>query len=291
MTRLKAIFLPVLAVGLAGCVASSTPSAPSPSVQINTPALALLSSVSGTVSDTAFRPIAGAQVEIVDGPQAGTVTTADATGRFSLSGPFDRATRFRATQKDHAGVVQVPYAYCDQDLCYGSVAFYLAAFEPPVNISGDYSLDVVVDSACAGFPDDLTTRTYTATIASTSDPSVPANTSLNVTLTGPPFLGHYKTFRIGVVGDYLAFFLNGGESASVVEQLSGNRYFAFSGAGATTAAAGTRSISIPFDGWIGTARQNHQWAQSTGVGSPTARASSFPMNDSRSSSARLANTR
>src|SRR4029079_18685054 len=63
--------------------------------------------VRGSVSDTAFRPLDGAGVEVVDGPLAGMSTTADANGSFSLSGTFDDATRFRATMDGHPAATQV----------------------------------------------------------------------------------------------------------------------------------------------------------------------------------------
>ena len=76
------VVLLVLAQGLAGCGGSGSspaPSAPSPvpapspgpqPVPQPTPSV---SGMSGFVVDTAFRPLAGARVEVIDGPQAGPV--------------------------------------------------------------------------------------------------------------------------------------------------------------------------------------------------------------------------
>ena len=49
------------------------------------------------VMDTALRRVAGARVEILDGPQAGTVLTTDAQGQFELTGPFLSDNTFRAS--------------------------------------------------------------------------------------------------------------------------------------------------------------------------------------------------
>ena len=38
----------------------------------------------GTVADGAFRSLAGARVEVLDGPQAGMTTTTDSRGEFSV---------------------------------------------------------------------------------------------------------------------------------------------------------------------------------------------------------------
>ena len=48
--------------------------------------------LAGTVSDAAWRRLPGARVEVVDGPQAGLSTTANANGEFRLTGAFDENT-------------------------------------------------------------------------------------------------------------------------------------------------------------------------------------------------------
>ena len=181
--------------------------------------------------------------------RAGRSTTADANGQFSLSGPFDRTTRFRATKEGHVAAAQVASAYCTGDLCYGTLGFYLPVLAPPVNISGDYTLTFIADSACVDLPEEVRTRTYAATIAPNPNTNVPANTSLKVTLSGASFLGNYKGFEIGVAGDYFDFFLNG-DGPPVVEQLPGNRYVAFNGDATATVAPGASTISTSFDGSI-----------------------------------------
>src|SRR5262249_11679345 len=113
--------------------------------------------IHGTVNDTAFRPLPGATVEVLDGPQTGMSTIVDAEGSFSLSGTFDDATRFRAAKEGHLTTTQVsrtvPNAgrYLD---------FHLEVSAPPVNMAGDYTLTFIADSACVGLPDDMRTRTY-----------------------------------------------------------------------------------------------------------------------------------
>ena len=44
--------------------------------------------LSGNVSDTASRPLAGSKVEVMDGPRAGTAATTDEAGRFTMPGTF-----------------------------------------------------------------------------------------------------------------------------------------------------------------------------------------------------------
>jgi len=57
----------------------------------------------GTVSDLAFRPIANADIEVIDGPQAGRTTRSNASGEFAFSGSFTDGTRFQATKEQYVG--------------------------------------------------------------------------------------------------------------------------------------------------------------------------------------------
>lgn len=255
----------VLALGLTGCDSSATrsPSAPSAtasavpgsvSVSVSEPPL-VVSDISGFVLDTAFRPLAGARIEVLDGPQTGTSTTADATGEFSLSGTFDGTTRFLATQDGHAAATQV-WNCSVPDCAYGArpwLGFYLDVAATPVDLAGEYTVTFIADSACTDLPPTLRTRTYSATIAPDPDPpgsNGSANTSMAVKLGGASFLGNLGGFGIGVAGDYAAFWLHGGHDPAVVEQLAPNTYLAFSGNAETTLGTGMSTISMPLDGWI-----------------------------------------
>src|SRR5262249_11938595 len=154
-------------------------------------------------NDTAFRPLPGATVEVLDGPQTGMSTIVDAEGSFSLSGTFDDATRFRAAKEGHLTTTQVsrtvPNAgrYLD---------FHLEVSAPPVNMAGDYTLTFIADSACVGLPDDMRTRTYAATITPSHPTNIPtANTNFQVSLSGASFLPSHDSFPIGVAGDFVMF--------------------------------------------------------------------------------------
>lgn len=91
-TKTGVLFL-ALATGVAGCdgkTSSPIPSAPSPTLQPapppTPPAVPVANPVKlfGYVFDTAFRAVSGVRVEVIDGPQAGTETTSDARGYFSM---------------------------------------------------------------------------------------------------------------------------------------------------------------------------------------------------------------
>src|SRR5262245_14381914 len=87
--------------------APTAPTAPSP-IQYG------FTEISGHVFDTAFRPLAGVTVQIVDGSQAGRSVISDAEGRFSFSGgQFVNGIRFNATKDGYvpatvSGPLQFP---------------------------------------------------------------------------------------------------------------------------------------------------------------------------------------
>ena len=105
--------------------------------------------------DSAFRPVAGASVEVLDGPQAGTSATADAMGSFSLTGTFDDTTRFRAAREGYAAATGTlapkTCASCNSRPIY----FYLAVLAPAVDIAGDYALTFIADAARTALPNAL----------------------------------------------------------------------------------------------------------------------------------------
>jgi hypothetical protein len=127
--------------------------------------------IEGTVTDTAFRPLAGVRVEVVDGPRAGTLATTDNSGRFSMPGPFSAGSITLAASKD--GYVRSTQSLTLKEWPAG-VTFWLELTTPSVNITGEYTLTLTADSTCTpptwespgwGLPDVAQTRAYTATIA------------------------------------------------------------------------------------------------------------------------------
>jgi len=250
----SAIVLSLLASGVAGCGDSRISArpvslAPSP---LPTPApQSTAVQVTGWVSDSAFRALVDARVEVLGGPQAGTPATADSEGHFSLTGSFDDATHFRATREGHVdatGTLSPTCPTCVTTRRY--IYFHLAVLSPPVDIAGDYTLTFIADSACTDIPSELRTRTYAATIAPGSNSHSPAHTYFIVTVSGASFLTDYGSFPIGVAGDFLAFELRG-EGPYLVEQVAPNTYLGFDGrAEASVATARVSSIATPFQGFV-----------------------------------------
>jgi hypothetical protein len=246
--RLLIVVALLLAHGMAGCGGSKSaaPSAPSPApVAVPLPNQAQMA---GTVSDSAFRPLAGARVEVVDGQQAGTWTLSDGRGEFRLSGTFDDTTRFQATKEGHAAVTRTLQPHCAPCNPNRWIHFYLPPLAPSANIAGDYTLTVTADSACAAFPNPV--RTYAATLVPSPSSSHQANTLYNGTVSGAAFLQGYNGFVVGVAGDDIAgWFGDGHGDPGLVEQVAPTAYFALGG-GVVGSVTNDSTIAASFDGFL-----------------------------------------
>jgi hypothetical protein len=256
LNRFTALLFLTLAVAACGNHGSgapaatvNSPTAPNPS----TPSPNGVLLINGTVNDTAFRPLPGATVEVLDGPQAGTSTTADATGWFSLTGTFDDTSRFRATLRDHVaatGTLGPICAYCNPTRW---IHFHLEVLAPPVNMTGDYTLTFIADRACVGLPDEVRTRTYGATITPSHPTNIPtANTNFQVALSGASFLPSQDSFPVGVAGDFVTFWFS---DPALVEVIAPSTQLELYGAGG--ASAGTSGMSPMAVSWEGNFEYSH----------------------------------
>lgn len=259
---------PILAVlfttALAGCngsPASSIPLSPTPApppTQTQGPAqTATVSSISGFATDTAFRPLAGARVAVVDGPHAGSSTTADALGGFTLTGSFGPATTFRASKDGYISATQT--WRCSVAVCAGPsgarpwLGFSLAVLAPPVSIAGDYTLTIAAGEACTALAPGLRIRTYAATITPRVSAYSPADTLFDVSITDVPiaFADLYR-ITLGVAGDHVGFGLYGDHNPFLVERVTPSESLAFSGSapGVSVGTSPVSTIATSFEGSI-----------------------------------------
>ena len=274
MTKMsRAFVLLVLAAG-SGCGESRqltspvTPSSNAPSVP--------LQSLSGYVSDTAFRAVAGARVDVVDGPQSGMSFVSDAVGQFSYVGTFTTPVTLRATKDGYIALTKTTQTSAPGGRPW--VYFQLEVVAPPVNIAGNYTLTFIADSSCTSIPSELRTRNYPSTIAPVSNLLARPDTSLTLTA-GGAFLETYDSFPIGVAGDYVVLSVYNGEDFGLVERIGPGTYLGFYGESRTSIGTSPLStISLAFDGafdycvlepgagWFGACTSNravaHQQCQS-----------------------------
>ena len=235
-----ALMLATLACGddSRGPVIPTTPAPNPPPTTGTQPPQSLLT---GSVSDTAFRPVAGVRIEAVDGALAGTSAISNATGSFALPGTFDGAVTFRASKQ---GYVTGTATQNFGSLGRASLIFTLDVPDPPVAIAGDYTLAFTADPACPDLPDVARQRSYPATIAPMPTPHMFA-----IDLRDPPFLRFYRTLSIGVAGEYVSIFF-GGDWGSLAEQLAQDTYLHIEGFASVTLHDPVTTITTPFDGVI-----------------------------------------
>jgi len=195
-----------------GTAPSAASPAPSGTTQIQ---------LDGYVYDTGFRPIGGATVEVLDGPQAGTVLTSQADGHFSGVGVFNGVT-MRATKSGYAPDTKAVRLTTGG----GWIYFDLISLTPPVTIASNYTLTIAADSSCTSLPEELRTRTYSTTVTPGANVNVPTNMSFGGYVTDAQMAPSGNGFFIGVSGDYIGFSTNG-EGPSLVEDLGNNRYLAY----------------------------------------------------------------
>ena len=238
---LLACLLLMTGTGLAGCSDSSSPSAPTTAPTLFQRPVTLLR---GVVSDTAFRPLAGARIEIVGGPESGAWTTANAEGAFAFtSSTIDDTTQVRAALDGYLPATQTVLSFYSPNYY---AYFNLALPVRPVSLAGEYTLTFQADSACTDLPIEMRTRIYTATVTS-DNASVPSNTWFYAVLGGAKFIADKASFSIGVAGDYIAL---QDEEPWIVEEVASNTYLAIGGLAAATVGPAFSTISAPFDGSI-----------------------------------------
>ena len=225
------------------------PTAPAPVVAAPASGFA----IAGKVYDTGFRPLGGASVEVVNGPNAGMRVTTLPSGDFTLRGEFDADTQFRATKDGYQSGVNKLGPHCAPCNPHFWVYFYLGLPVPPADIAGDYLLTVTADEACTALPLEARSRTYTATIVAGTNQPTPANTFFSGR-TGAAslidLLGEGLWFA--VAGDYVevtAGDLHG--QPGVLEEIAPRTYFSFGGIGQTTLeSSGSTTIRSLFEGEI-----------------------------------------
>jgi hypothetical protein len=227
---------------LVGCDRTSAPPlGPSQPPPVSAPPPAAPGSgITGTVYDTAFRRLADATVEVVDGEYAGMSVRTSASGEFTLPGPFEPTTQFRASSAGYLpSTMRHPHGYID---------YYLERSMAPVNIRGDYDMTFLSDPACPGMPDYLRERTYQATVTPGSFDRIAAGLIFDLRLGGVEPLDNPS---IGVAGDAVGFRLFNDGYPFIVERVSSSLYVTITGwAEVDPWRTDIRGASVPFDGWI-----------------------------------------
>lgn len=221
----------------AACEDGKSPVQPTPSTPVSPqPAPPLVFSLSGSVQDTASRPLAGVRVEVIAGDRSGTFETTDSNGRFRMPGTFT-GTVTLAGSKDG-------YHQESQTLPYPQTLRRLPSLEnlnlwtnlslqpdgPPANITGEYTLTITADRSCSTLPDEVRARTYSVTIVPGERPTafrgrvsdgrfIPESPCVG----RPPDSCIHNYVEIGMAGDFASFWTR------ILEQLSETIYVVIDG--------------------------------------------------------------
>ena len=232
-----------------GSESSSRVSPTAPTTVTPPPAVVIpnLRGLNGTVTDTGFRPIAGAMVEVLDGPQAGLTNTTNASGQFSLSGTFEVGTRVRARREGYLDGTAQLMATCATCVPQFWVNISLGLMIAPANIAGEYIMTV---EACDALPFGVRTRTFTASIVPAANQPTTANTRFRADIGGAQLLRGlaWEGIGIAVAGDYMELWMGDAHGQpGLIERLDDDTYYSVDAWGTTTVGPGG-TIIVPFVG-------------------------------------------
>jgi len=189
------------------------PAQPTTAVQLN-----------GYVDDTTLQPVSNAAVEVLDGPETGRSTVTDGSGRFTITGQFNEATRFRATKGGYQAAIQA---------FQPAMLFFLGV---DAHSGNSATLTVEADPACTELPTEVRRRTYEARIAA----AIPGNTSFAAHLAGASLDSYFNSVYLRVVADGIMFDLS---DNGIEDEVGPEAYLFVGGVGVAHPQAGATTFS------------------------------------------------
>ena len=205
----------------------------------------LVTTINGLVYDSASRPLSGARVEVTSGADAGKFEVSDATGSFTMSADAlaSGSVSLQATKEGFATIDQTFPVTSDVT----RVTLQLTA-DVLLDLAGEYTLTIDASGLCTTLPAVAQSRTYQASISSTSNRS-----SFRIQLRGATFFPDHDSFGVDVATDSARFVLLSPdvEQRPVVEEVfSSDTFVEFSGEGTAPVSANDTVISAAFTGPI-----------------------------------------
>lgn len=206
--------------------------------------------ITGIIADRAERPLAGATVRVLDGPMGGTtVATTNVSGRFEL---FGTAPGMVTLEINREGFKSTRYTTQWQAANSGGIEIIrLESLEvSPFELDpGEYTVTISIDPAdardfgplpqCAGFPAEMMSRSFKATIAESSHHSF----DRAVTLNGPTVFSNSE-FGLLLGSQFIGFELE----SPFTEEFPGYKYLNVMGVAPTSEPASVSggAVSVPF---------------------------------------------
>ena len=203
-------------------------------------------SLTGTVKDTAFRELAGARIEIIEGFGIGTSALTDRQGRFFLPGPFFDTITVKASHEGHVAATKVVRHGVGSAAGAEAVYLWLLSTAATADIAGEYLLTLAADDACTQLPDVARTGTVhrnSRSLAGERAAPVPA------LLSGGAFYPSLFTssFGIGVAGDFARAEMDF-DGIGITEEIAPLTYLEIDGI--ADAPVTPSIISGPLQGWF-----------------------------------------
>jgi hypothetical protein len=226
---------------------------PAPAPQ-PTPPTTAISVMRGAVSDTAFRPIPGAFVEVLDGPDVHATASVQSDGLVMMFGTFERTTRFRAGAEGYESVVQTCAEPCNGFNQTLWIFFQLRPLSPPaIDLAGQYTLTATASESCSMLPEESRTRSYGVTLTARMRPGTPDVLGYWLSFESEAVVDWLRQGYVGVAGNDVRSYWTGGEGElpGLIESLGDNRYVTFLGTVDASLNPGSRrSQTLMFDGSI-----------------------------------------
>jgi hypothetical protein len=148
---------------LSGCNRAGV-TQPSPTIGGASPGNGAIYALNGWVYDTAGRPIEGATLQVLTGPNSGATTSTDQEGAYAFIQPFAAVPQMRATKAGYQTENSNVFFLNNTSIIRGWFRLGSTA-APPVDLDGAYLLTFAADPSCTSLPDAARQRSYEATIS------------------------------------------------------------------------------------------------------------------------------
>jgi hypothetical protein len=196
----------------------------------------------GEVMDTTNLPIAGAQVEVLTGPGAGTVASTDENGRFVMPWTASDSATVRVSREGfHAHQRPVPARVV-------ALRFDLEEIDSPTIVAGMYQMTLTAANECTQLPSVARQRTYRSQVYPTSrvgwfsaelfDGDFPYSSFFSAEIRGEPL----RTLRVHIVTEVDW----GNPVTSIVERIGPDMLLELTGL--ADLPLGAHSAAAAFDG-------------------------------------------
>jgi hypothetical protein len=110
-----------------------------------------------------YRRVPNVRIDVISGPQVGTVTFSDDSGNFVIEPKLSAASQVRASKPGYVESVE----FVGGSGATVELKFVLSSANAPLDWRGTYDVTMTVDTTCTELPEIARRRTYTVTVGRT----------------------------------------------------------------------------------------------------------------------------